>query len=753
MGAIAGLPSPTTCADTAAMTHSLPINWPEALDAYEPIEPLSAGRISTVFRARQGEEGREVAVKILHDHLAEEQPVRRRLRREFAAVRRLDHPTILRAEELIDTGGVLALVMEYVPGESVRQRVERNGAMTWSETRGVLEDILAGLEHAHRRGVWHRDLNAEHILIDEDGGGRIVGFGLARVDELAALTMHTQVLGALEAMAPERVLGLDYDGRADLYAVGAVAYEMLLGHPPVDGTMQAAFARSRQDQTLIDDDGFDELPQQVRHLLERSLVGDPSIRFATADQMRRALDGVYDEEMWNEWAGRHIRRCPDCGTPVIEGIAECFDCGHEIRRLVRHPGAGDWMIRIISPREAFQPDVWFERNTEPEYLPSQSFDELIELLDSYDDMRSIVQWSPEYRLPPYYLFDGLVADDARRISRLLDERSIPHQIDEELPSTWARISRRIRRIFRIDEVTTWVEIDNQIYGRSPAGFGGFGGTLAGVVNSIVLSPLILFSSLQERHFLAAFVVFAGGLLLAYIGFFLGVDDVRILVASVGTVIATAVLFRLAASLLRRRYSLNRERPEVAGVPLMIPARLLQSLESGSDSVHLPVRTAEVLKEIGDEDVRSELQELIVLAIAVSARNEMLDKRRITDVVDELLSIGLRLDTVVTRVNEHNTAGIYGELERLGRGDDDESTSQRRAELLEALEDHDQAVSEVTALRCALQRCRGALFDLITRDTALDRARGEVMRDLEGSVAETVLHVESELEAAAEVEQL
>ncbi|MFW5967305.1 MAG: protein kinase domain-containing protein, partial [Persicimonas sp.] len=377
-------------------------------------EELAEGRMSKVVRAVEEKSGRTVALKILHEHLVDEEPIRRRLRRELAAVRRLDHPAIVQVEELIEEDDVVALVLEYVDGETVRERVERKGPLDWREAKPILDSVLAGLQEAHEAGIWHRDLNAEHILIDQEGRGRIVGFGMARVDELVGLTMHTRVLGALEAMAPERVLGLEYDGRADLYSVGAVAHEMLLGHPPTGGTMQAAFSHASTEQK-VDEDLPDDLPPPARYILERSLVGDAAARFATASQMRRALDGVYDEKMWRTWTTRESTRCPECDAPVIVALGECVECGHDLRRLVRQPGRGEYYLEIISPHEAFIPDVWFEHNSEPDYLPNDEMVALMELLGAYQDTRPRANWATQYRDPPYLLFAELTREDVERV--------------------------------------------------------------------------------------------------------------------------------------------------------------------------------------------------------------------------------------------------------------------------------------------------------------------------------------------------
>lgn len=774
------------------MESSLLSNWPESLRDYEPIEVLSVGRMSTVVRARQTDVEREVAIKVMHAHLAGTAAFRRRLRREFAAVRRLDHPAIVGAEKLVDDGETAALVMEYVDGESVRRRVKGQGPMPWKKVRPVVADVLAALEHAHERGIWHRDLNAEHVLVDSEGRGRVVGFGLARVDELAALTMHTQVLGALEAMAPERVLGVDYDGRADLYSVGAVAYEMLRGHPLIDGTMHAAFVRARGEGRAAEEDLPEELAPQARYVLERALAIDASARFATPQQMRRALDGVYDEELWREWIGRKSRHCPDCEAPVIEGLAECVECGHELDRLIGHPGDGDWRIRILTPRDAFQPDVWFEKNMEPRHLPTETYDRLVTLLESYDDIREIVEWHPEYRLPPYILFDRVVAVDARRVSELLDDRGIPHVVERATSeeSGWRGRMRRwadvgfkywgdfrsrggwrgeMRRGSVADGSSEGCEAtgaDESLSSTQPSKWAMALSLLLAVWMAPVAVPMNFVASHKKLIAMLVLATALGGYMLLYLfGMTMGAEStgleeafegdgflMRSFMVTVGLLWGSAFAFRGLLFGLRRREWLRSDRRRIDGYELMIAPEDLRRVGGASSGMQLPERTARVWKGLEDDGVRREVYELIALAIAVEGRSDEVAPQSLEAIIDDVLTLGEVLDEALREAAGHTTAELYAELEGLELRDDsgdDNGADERRDELLEALERHDDAVSKVTRLKSAMQRCRGMLFDLMSDEVILGVEDPQLVLNLE----EEVERARVEDEALREVEEL
>ncbi len=690
---------------------SLLDNWPVALEGFEPLEVLAVGRLSTVVRATEAQTGRQVALKVLHNHLAGQPPVRRRLRREFAAVCRLDHPAIVGAEDLIEESDTVALVMDYVPGVSVREYVNRKGPMGWQQARQVLDDVLSGVEHAHKTGVWHRDLNAEHVLVDEEGRGRIVGFGMARVDELAALTMHTRVLGALEAMAPERVLGMDYDGRADLYSVGAVGYEMLVGHPPIEGTMRSAIEHAG---TSVGEQLPEELPDEATYLLERSLVADPSVRFATPAQMRRAIDGVYDRQMWNGWASRHTETCPECDHPIIDAIDTCLECGYRFHRLIRQPGGNDWKVVILSRADTFVPDTAFEANMEPRKLTEREFQSLMEMLAEHDDTRRFAHGGSEYRDTPYVLAQDLTAADARRICEQLDKRNIQHKMfnDRDEGRTVPAAPRIRGGRYRTEPATRF---------RVVMMF-----TVVAVV--AMLMGLTSLVPLPDGAVIGAVTLFAAGLLLGKVGMthWWGA-------ASAGSEISTT--------------------SEAALIPTeeLTPVGRL----SGRDVV--PDRLASAFDELEDEAVRRELFELTVLAVDAGSQLKHDEMQHLRLLLEEIAGVGQWLDDAKCRLDEESTPMLIDELEsinrRLDAADDvDEELKQQRERLLDRLQRQDEEAADVAALQARLLRVRGRLLDM-RGDVWEQLAREEVVLDFGERPEEVIDGLRMELEAQQQVEQL
>ena len=662
---------------------------------------LRTGRMSSIVEAVEHSSGRRVALKILHEHLLGEEAVRRRLRRELAAVRRIEHPSIVRVYDLIEDDGVLALIMEYVDGESVRRKVRRDGPFGWEEARPILDDVLAGLEEAHQQGVWHRDLNAGHVFVTDDGRGKIGGFGIARVDELVALTMHTRVLGALEAMAPERILGMDYDGRADLYSVGAVGYEMLLGHPPTDGSMGEAFSSARGAGVGPTAEVPDELEPEARYLLERALVGDVGARFATASQMRRALEGTYDEKMWSRWAARNTEYCPACESPVVDGLARCLVCDYEFERLVQNPGEGEWMVRIISPHEAFEPEIWFESNMEPKYLSEEQFSQLMQLLEAHEDTEDLADRDWEYRWPPYVLLSDLTRDDARRVARKLEARSIPCEITRELPGA--------------------LQTAFQGSGRST-------GVMVGIA-------LVLITGLFTAH-----VNVPVPDSLAVAGFFVFV--------------AALLASQLLLVPIKRRLGSRKDVERQRGHAFMIPTDRLRGESAAGDNVVLPKRTGRLLEKIDDAMVRREVFELLVLAVAVVDEDGERSES-VAELVDEILEVGTLIDELTTETGRERTVELMDRLEqldvRIDEACDPEDATllrRRRRECLDDLEAHDRTVYDMTMLKARLVTVRGALLDLRAE---LATQEDDVVLDFEGGPEERLSRLTTYLEASAEVE--
>ena len=330
---------------------SRPINY-----RYQSEEVLGQGRLSTVCRARDLQTGRTVALKILQPHLRAQASIVQRFKREMAAVQRLDHNAIIRIFDIVETPEHLALVMEFAPGVDLKTWVQTHGAMPPERITPIALTLLDALAQAHARGILHRDLNLSNIILDAENNDRIevIDFGLARVDELVGLTMHTRVLGTLETMAPEAVLGKSIDAQADLFSVGAMLYELVTARPLHDGRMSSGLAFATRDNYLesvrsaLTKPLKDDFPALFQTIL-RALAPDPTLRFATAAQMADALGGHYDARTWRALENKPALSCEQCERPLLAGSIPCVYCGHTPNQLIRDPGKEEHALNQMPP--------------------------------------------------------------------------------------------------------------------------------------------------------------------------------------------------------------------------------------------------------------------------------------------------------------------------------------------------------------------------------------------------------------------
>jgi len=218
------------------------------LDRYRLLERLAAGGSAEVWRARDEQLDREVAVKRLHAHLFADDASRARLAAEARAAARLSHPVIVGVYDVDATGDAPALVMELVEGESLAARLERAGPMPEREAAAVVAELAEALFHAHQQGVIHRDIKPGNVLLDRGGRTRLVDFGIAHslAEASARLTVTGTVIGTLQAMAPEQLTGGPITPRTDLYGLGVVLHEALTGRSPYPVGSPLALAEAQR---------------------------------------------------------------------------------------------------------------------------------------------------------------------------------------------------------------------------------------------------------------------------------------------------------------------------------------------------------------------------------------------------------------------------------------------------------------------------------------------------------------------------
>jgi eukaryotic-like serine/threonine-protein kinase len=287
-------------------------SWAAALAGrYVLGRELGRGASATVYCAEDLRHGRQVALKVLHSELGAAIPLKR-FRREIATSARLQHPYILAVHDLGESNGRIWFTMPFVEGESLRQRLAREGRLPVLEAARIAGDLAAALEYAHGRGVVHCDVKPENVLLSAAGHALLADFGIASaIDgmEVGVATEHLTpvpgtadhpaltlgyVMGTLMYMSPEQVTGeCPLDGRSDVFALGGVLYEMVTGSPPFPGpTPRAVIARRFAGPPTPVNVLRPDAPAALASAVARALLRDPGDRFASAAEFRRALDAV-----------------------------------------------------------------------------------------------------------------------------------------------------------------------------------------------------------------------------------------------------------------------------------------------------------------------------------------------------------------------------------------------------------------------------------------------------------------------------
>ncbi|HXT14456.1 MAG TPA: serine/threonine-protein kinase [Gemmatimonadaceae bacterium] len=263
---------------------------------------LGGGAMSHVFLARERTLGRAVVVKVLPPALASAINIER-FRREVQLLARLQHTHIVSVLATGDANDMLFYTMPFVEGESLRHRLRRGGALSSGETIVILRDVLGALAYAHKRGVVHRDIKPENILLSE-GGALLADFGIAKAMSDAGMPAPTRIthggvmVGTPAYSAPEQAAAdPNVDARADLYSVGAVAYEMLTGAPMfADRAPHLQMAAHATEVPMPIDARRSDVPPRLAELVMQMLAKDPADRPASAEAILHVLDGIATAE-------------------------------------------------------------------------------------------------------------------------------------------------------------------------------------------------------------------------------------------------------------------------------------------------------------------------------------------------------------------------------------------------------------------------------------------------------------------------
>ncbi len=263
------------------------------LGNYRITEQIGMGGMATVYKAYQPSMERTVALKVLPEHYARDRKFVQRFMQEAKVIARLEHPHILPVYDFGEEKGITYLAMRYLDGGTLKD-VLALGRLTLGEAVIVLGQVAGALDYAHRQGVVHRDVKPSNVMLDVEGQAYLTDFGIAKVLETSAeLTGSGAVLGTPAYMAPEQVLGKGVDGRADIYALGVMLYEMAVGRVPYQADTPMAVALAHVHLPLpLPGELEPGMPDAVQGVVLKALAKEPKDRYATAAEFAQALEGA-----------------------------------------------------------------------------------------------------------------------------------------------------------------------------------------------------------------------------------------------------------------------------------------------------------------------------------------------------------------------------------------------------------------------------------------------------------------------------
>jgi serine/threonine protein kinase len=268
----------------------------QVIGNYRILEVIGKGSMGKVFKGIDLMLEREVAIKLIHPEYARRPDLVERFRKEAKILALLNHPNIVMIYTFFRQGDDFFMVMEFVYGETLSKISAREKAMPWIRAVSFFCQALKGIEHAHSKGIIHRDIKPGNMIITKTGLLKVMDFGIARMSGTAHLTIQGDIFGTTAYMSPEQIQGLEIDTRSDIYSLSVVLYKMLTGRVPFAGKNQYELLKAQVEETpeplrqLIPD-----VPTELEALIARALAKQPEQRLQTVSEFRESLESLLRE--------------------------------------------------------------------------------------------------------------------------------------------------------------------------------------------------------------------------------------------------------------------------------------------------------------------------------------------------------------------------------------------------------------------------------------------------------------------------
>ena len=303
---------------------------------------VGVGGMANVYRGVDEKTGNAIAVKVLKEEFLDNEELVRRFKNESKAISILSHPNIVKVYDVSVTDRLQYIVMEYVDGITLKEYLkQRGGALTWKETVHFATQVLGALQHAHAKGIIHRDVKPQNIMLLADGSIKMMDFGIARFSRAQSQTVSDKAIGSVHYISPEQAKGDRTDARTDIYSVGVMLYEMLSGRLPFDGDGAVSIAIMQiSDKPKPLAQVAPNVPEGLRQITEKAMEKDPAKRYQSAQEMLDAIEAFKRNPSARfEYEYRNMQDNPEKNiNRVVSGAKGGVRTGEARRAGTSNPG-------------------------------------------------------------------------------------------------------------------------------------------------------------------------------------------------------------------------------------------------------------------------------------------------------------------------------------------------------------------------------------------------------------------------------